>query len=68
MTRHLLVSNLFASKVHEIVSFLARSEREFVASQQIQKRTNPNPNLRIRKVHTDDWNGEILCLYGWYSL
>ena len=33
MMRHLVMSNLFASKVHEIVLFLIRTgEREFVAS------------------------------------
>ena len=40
MMRHLLKSNLFASKVHEIVVFLAPTgEGEFVVSHQIQKST-----------------------------
>ena len=42
MMRHVLVSNLFASTVHELVLFLARiAEREFVAPNGIQKRTIP---------------------------
>ena len=40
MMHHVLVSNLFASKVHELVLFLARiAEREFVVPNEIQKST-----------------------------